>query len=479
MKSVQVIDGSRVWLLRCVLFAMTALVYVPIWDNGFIDYDDEAFITTNSHVKEGLTRSSVDWAWKNKESPYWMPIVWLSFQFDALFPSTSQSDPIAGNLSPTMFHGQNLFWHICNVQLLFALLLRLTRMHWHSFLVAALFAIHPMHVESVAWAIERKDVLMCFFGLLSLTAYVQLVESRHWLIYVMIYVGMLLAYQASLMCKPMLLTLPFVLLLLDYWPLCRLQLGGASTNQNIGTQARQVPLGWLILEKLPMFGVAFIMAAQTMATRPGATMTDLSMIDRVMAALTGYKCYLFKTVYPIGLAVFYPHPGFNWLWVHSLMGAGLIALGTVFSWWQANRWRWLPVGWFWFVGTVLPVIGLAPGGHQGWADRFSYWPHIGLFIVIVWGVMELAKIMRIPSLVTGVAWAVVLGGLMALTWVQVGYWRTSTVLWEHALEVTENNDFAHEHLSICYRRESRIEDADYQLLQASRIQRKKWTQPSH
>lgn len=459
-------SGTRVWAMRGVLLAMTALAYVPVWNNDFIDYDDEPFITKNPHLMKALTPAGIQWAWTCQEPPYWMPVTNISFLFDAFLSSKSQ---VSNELSPVVFHGQNLFWHICNAQLLFALLLHLTAKPWHCFLVAALFAVHPMHVESVAWAIERKDVLMCFFGLLSLWAYIWYVEKRSW----MAYLVMLLAYQASLMSKPMLITLPFVLILLDYWPLCRFQFRATQPDPVFEMGKRQVPFGWLFLEKLPVFVVALLMAGQTMVTRSGDSMPDLSIVGRAMNGLAGYECYLYKTFYPVGLAVFYPHPGNNWSVLHCLVGAGLLLCCTAISLWWAKRCRWLPVGWFWFAGTLVPVIGLVQGGHQGWADRFSYWPHIGLFIVVVWGTAELANWLHIPDLVLGSMWAMVLGSLMVLTWLQVGYWRTSIVLWEHAVAVTEDNSFAHEHLSMNYRREGRLEEAEYHNIQAAQIQRVK------
>lgn len=457
----------KIIALPVLLIAMTTLAYLPIWNNDFIDDDDEYMITTNPYVLNGLTRTGVEWAWWY-QAPYWMPITWLSFQFDAGFPPTSQF-PTQPNLNPLVFHGESLFWHTCNALLLFALFNRLTGKVGRSFLVAALFAIHPMHVESVAWAIERKDVLMCFFGLLTLLAYVWYVEKRSW----MAYVGMLLAYQASLMCKPMLLTLPFVLLLLDYWPLCRFRFRSAQSKQVFESEKQQVPLGRLFLEKLPVFFVAVLMAGQTMATRPGNPMPDLGLIGRSMNAFSGYACYLSKSFYPDRLAFFYPHPRQNWSLPLSLVGMSLVFGCTAIAIWQANRRRWLPVGWLWFVGTIVPVIGLTQGGLQAWANRFSYWPHIGLFIVIVWGASELANWLRIPSLIRGGVWAGVLAILMALTWIQVTYWKSGITLWEHTLTVTEDNDHAHEHLSFLYRREGRLADADFHAEEAYRIQLKR------
>jgi hypothetical protein len=458
-------NRTRIRALRFVLLAMTALVYGQLWNNDFIDLDDETLIRDNPHVVEGLTYQGFGWAW-GSESPYWMPITWLTFQLDSSLGSAFGSDsPTSNSLNPAVFHGQNLFWHICNVQLLFGLFLRLTGMPWRSFLVAALFAVHPMHVESVAWAIERKDVLMCFFGLLSLFCYVYYVEKRSWVSYL----SMLIAYQASLMCKPMLLTLPLILVLLDYWPLRRFHLTSVQTIAGPSRDVRQKQLRSLMLEKVPMLAVAIAMAIQTMATRNGNPMPDVGLFDRLMNSFIGYANYLTKTFYPHGLAAFYPHAGVNWQLVPVLVGAGLMFCCTAVSLYYAKSWRWLSVGWFWFALSLVPVIGLTQGGHQGWADRFSYWPHIGLFLAVVWGSAELAHRFRIPSIIKGTVCALALGTLMILTWIQVGYWRNSIVLWEHAIAVTEDNSFAHERLSVWYRREGRLEEATYHAREAWRI----------
>jgi hypothetical protein len=455
------------WSLRGVLLVVTLIAYVPIWDNDFIDYDDEVMIVQNPHVMEGLTPAGVAWAWTNCNPPYWMPLTWLSFQLDAQLVSEARSVVTnSATLSPTVFHAQNVFWHLVNVQLVYSLFTRLTANRVRSFLVAALFAVHPMHVESVAWAIERKDVLMCFFGLLSLGAYVRYVEKPNGLAYL----GMLLAYQASLMCKPMLLTFPGVLLLLDYWPLGRRQFSGDDRSRNAGLEKRPASRRSLLAEKVPVFLIALGMAIQTMSTRAILPMTDLTLIGRFMNALTGYECYLGKTFYPVGLAIFYPHAGNNWSLSHALAGASCLVSFTAIACWQAKRWPWLLVGWLWFAGTLVPVIGLAQGGLQAWADRFSYWPHIGLFVAIVWGIGTLAERGQMPGYVFVGSWALILTCLLVLTWVQVTYWRTSTSVWEHAVAVTTDNDFAHQHLAVCYRREGRQAEADFHLLEAARLQ---------
>jgi hypothetical protein len=441
---------------------MTLVAYVPIWGNDFIDYDDENLIIGNRHLVGGFTPENVDWAWTNHEAPYRMPLVWHSFQLDGLVRSGSEAQ--AGKdsaFSPAVFHGQNLFWHLCNVQLLFGLLLRLTHLPWRSFLAAALFAVHPMHVESVAWAIERKDVLMCFFGLLSLRAYAWYVEKKSKPAYAL----MLLAFLGSLLCKPMLLTFPALLVLVDYWPLCRFQVRAAPGR-------KRSPLGPLVLEKLPVLAFAFIVGMLSLMGSHVRTMEDLGLVERLMNALNGYGCYLWKTAWPTDLAILYPHLGLHWSLLLSLRGAVLLLAGTAGSLALVERCRWCAVGWFWFVGTLVPVIGLTQGGVQSWADRFSYWPHIGLFIAVAWGSTALAGRLGL-SRAAGAAWVVVLGVLMTMTWVQVGYWKSSCTVWQHALDVTEDNDRAHERLAICLSRQGRGEEASALRSEAVRIQRRR------
>ncbi len=435
--------------LCAALLGLTAAAYLPLWDNEFVDFDDEPYIVANPGVSAGLTWSGLSWAWTNDTVPYWMPLTWLSFQFDAHCFSTRDAQGQAV-LSPAAFHGQNLAWHAASVLLLFGLWLRLTGARWRSFLIAALFAVHPMHVESVAWAIERKDVLSVFFGLLTLWAYVRYLEKPGWKRYLPLGTAFLL----SLLSKPMLMTLPFVLLLLDYWPLRRTSLGGPSS----ATFRR------LLREKVPLFALAALFAIMTLASRfdHGAlvSLDDVSLTARAANALTAYGWYLFRTFAPVRLAVLYPHPNGNWSPPAALAGAGALLSLTALSLWQARRRPWLIAGWLWFVATLVPVIGLAQGGKQAWADRFSYWPHIGLFVAVVWGLGELVERCRIPARLAGVVAALVLGCLGALTWFQVGYWRNTPALWQHALAVTEDNLMAQQNLADYYRNRGQLEEAE-------------------
>jgi hypothetical protein len=457
----------RPWHLCGVLVVLSLVAYSPLRENGFIDYDDENFITKNPHLVEGSTWSEICWAWTNGEAPYWMPLTWLTLELDGWLSPTPPGDP--PGLSPVVVHSQNLFWHTGAALLLFGLFRRLTGSLWRSFLVAALFDVHPMHVESVAWAIERKDVLMAFFGLVTLHAYLSYVQRPGWVPYL----AMSAAFLASLLAKPMLITLPLLLLVLDFWPLCRLQWpatprGGPATAEHV-----RVPLKQLIYEKIPIFAIAFMCAIPAMEHRMAPTYVTIPLSARVMNAFSGYGWYLSATFYPSELGILYPHPQREWSWARALAGAGTLAAVTALAIWQRHGQPWLLAGWVWFVLTLAPVIGLSQSGAQAWADRFSYWPHIGLFVAVVWGLGGLVGSARLPRWICGCLCVLVLGWLVVLTQAQVAYWKDSITVWEHALAVTTRNDFAHQRLSICYRRVGRDADAEHHLHEALRIQRER------
>jgi hypothetical protein len=441
-----------------VLVVLTLAAYLPLAHNDFIDYDDEPYITHNASILRGLTSQGFVWAWTNGEAPYWHPITWLSLQLDAQFFSTRTPDGETV-LSPIAFHGENLFWHVAAALLLFGCWHRLSGARLCSFVIAALFALHPMHVESVAWAIERKDVLSTFFGVLTLWTYAVYAERPSlWR-----YLGVVAALLLSLLSKPMLMTLPLVLLLLDYWPLRRLQVGGSG-----------VSLRRLVIEKVPLFILAFAVAAITLVRRldHGAFvgLEFLPLSARLTNALAAYGWYVVGTFYPVDLAVLYPHPYQNWSVLSVLTGAATLLVTSAVCLWQARRRPWLAVGWFWFVGSLVPVIGLVQGGSQGWADRFSYWPHIGLFAAVVFGLREVALRLRLPTWLPISAATLALAVLAVLTWRQVQTWRDTRILWEHALAVTESNAPAHQHLATAYRRQGWLAEADFHLLSSYRIQ---------
>jgi protein O-mannosyl-transferase len=466
--------------LSAVLVLLTVTAYGSVWKNGFVDYDDAPYITTNPHVCAGLTWQGFSWALRNAipglcrdedhpHCPYWMPITWLSLQVDAQLFSTRTSDGTVV-LDPAGFHAQSLFWHCAATLLLFAVCCRLTGARWRSFLVAGLFAVHPMHVESVAWVIERKDVLSTFFGILAIWGYSRFLEGRRWRWYGIMTAALVL----SLSCKPTLISFPFLLLLLDWWPLNRI---------NWSTLAERGRVKRLVLEKLPVFIVAAGFALLTVASRERqGSMVSLDFLPlhvRFLNALSAYVWYLVHTFYPVDLAVLYPHPFGNWSVWQVLAGTILLTGISALGWLAARTRPWLLIGWFWFIGTLLPVIGLAQGGAQGWADRFSYWPHIGLFIALVWGGTDILARLRCSSRFRIALATVVLVVLTSLTWFQVGYWRDTQTLWERALAVTGQNDVAHQHLCTEYRFQGWTGQAEYHGMLAHHIRMRRLQSLGH
>jgi tetratricopeptide (TPR) repeat protein len=458
---------GNAWLFA-VLALLTVTAFLPVWKNGFVDIDDDWYITANPRVIQGWTPQGFEWAWTTFRGKYWQPLSWLSLQLDAHLFSTQSA---AGErvLSPAAFHGQSLCWHVASVLLLFALWQRLTGARWRSFLVAALFAVHPMRVESVAWATERKDVLSVFFGILTLWAYGRYAEKRSW----WRYLAVAAAFSLSLLSKPMLMTLPFMLLLLDYWPLCRMS-SAVLPDGSMRSAPAPLSVSRLLLEKALFFalaaGIAVVTAIARDQTKAAVPLSDLPMSARLANALTAYGSYVLNTFYPVHLAVLYPHPLENWSMASVLAGAGLLLVISLISLRMAKQWPWLIVGWFWFVVALLPVIGFAQGGPQALADRFCYWPHIGLFVAVAWGLGELVERQRIPSLFCGIGGASVLGCLAVLTWIQVGFWHDPLTLWQRALAVTERNAEAHDHLGKYYLERGQVDEAEYHFAEAFRIE---------
>jgi tetratricopeptide (TPR) repeat protein len=404
-----------------------------LWANDFIDLDDEDYITTNAHVRAGLTIDGIAWAWTTHHTGFWFPLVWMSFQLDATISHNLGSN---ASLVPAVFHGQNLFWHTATTVLLFLILMRMTARLWPCTLVAALFAVHPLHVESVAWATERKDVLSAFFWMLTVFAYVRYTQNP----IVRRYLLVLFSFVLGLLAKPMLVTLPCVLLLLDYWPLRRFGWRVAEADHGA------VPSGWrkIILEKVPLFLLAFAgswLAIRTQAQASAVSSLELiSIPSRLANAMVSYAWYLDKTIWPSDLVPFYPHPLNEWTWLPVLLSAALLAAISLCAAALARRAPWLLVGWLWFLGTLVPVIGLVQVGAQSRADRFVYIPHIGLFIAIVWSAVALLdrKKVGLPTRVI-LAAGCVLAFTLATT-VQVGYWRDSLTIWTHALDATPESD---------------------------------------
>jgi tetratricopeptide (TPR) repeat protein len=428
----------------------TVLLYLPITGNDFVSFDDHQYILDNPHVKAGLTVQGVLWAFRTGYASNWHPLTWLSHMLDC---------QVFG-LDPTGHHLVNLLLHSANSVLLFLLLLRMTGATWRSGAVAAFFAWHPLHVESVAWASERKDVLSTLFWLLTMLAYVRYVreldkppgpsrdhEAR-------LYRGLALGcFLLGLMSKPMLVTAPFVLLLLDYWPLRRFTLpqprtaaDQAEASKSEAVSRPAATLRDLIVEKTPFFILAAAACVVTYAVQSeggaAATLGIVPVSARIANALVAYARYLKKTVWPAHLAAIYPYV--KHLPAGTVLEAAVVLLAFSIAVVVLGRRRpWLIVGWLWFLGTLVPTIGLVQVGSQSMADRYMYVPAVGLFIIAVWGAASLLESVPGKSAVLGGLAAVTLGGCMWVTHVQMSYWRNTVALCSRALEVTTNNYIAY------------------------------------
>ena len=444
---------SKQVAILCLLLALvTGSAYWPVSKLGFINFDDPDYVSANPQVQAGLTMQSVRWAFTSLYASNWHPLTWLSHMLDC---------QIYG-LRPGGHHVTNLLLHIANSLLLFGLLKRLTGAVWRSAVVAALFALHPLHVESVAWLSERKDVLSAFFFILTVWAYARYAETKSpksafW------YGAALVLFALGLMSKPMLVTLPFVLLLLDYWPLGRF---GPSTL-NPSTLLR------LTLEKWPFFALSVLSCVLTfLVQRACGAMTPLAKDPfelRLANALVAYARYLGKTLWPVKLAVFYPYSLLS-LDSWQVMGAALLlVIATIAFLLAAKKEPCLLIGWLWFLGTLVPVIGLVHVGKQALADRYTYLPHIGLFILIVWGTVAVAAGLKWLRLVFIVAAILVVAGCGVLTSRQLSYWRDTKTLFQRAIAVTSRNFVAYAVVGNALCEEGKLPEALEQCRRALQI----------
>lgn len=429
-------QGSLDRPLALLLLIITIGAYWQIQHHDFIYFDDPSYVTVNHHVKPGLTTHGLAWAFSTFHTSNWHPLTWLSHMLDC---------ELYG-LNPAGHHLTNLFFHVANTLLLFLVLRESTGRRWSSFLVAGLFALHPLHIESVAWVSERKDVLSTFFWFLTMLAYVRYVRQPGFHRYML----SLILFAAGLLAKPMLVTLPFVLLLFDYWPLGRLGLPWAGSEKKPPrySTADYVSARQLVLEKIPFLVLAasssIVTFAAQSAGRAVLSLEALPLQARMLNALVSYVSYMGKMVWPHNLAVFYPHPeGMLTLWP-GLASALFLVLLCILALRGARKRPFLLVGWFWFMGTLVPVIGLVQVGMQAMADRYTYIPLTGLFVAIVWGLSNLLeRTGRIYRKLLAVGAGLVLFGLMLCTWLQLQHWRNTLTLFEHALRVTKDNYAAH------------------------------------
>jgi tetratricopeptide (TPR) repeat protein len=443
-------------ILVCLFLIMVTLaVYWQLQNFDFVNYDDPLYVYANLHVQEGLTSDSITWAFTTTHAGNWHPLTWLSHMLDCQLYG----------LNPGWHHITNLFLHIANTLLLFVVFRRMTGSLWQSGFVAALFALHPLRVETVAWVSERKDVLSSFFWILTMWSYIS--YTKHPAVNRYILVAFFLTL--GLMSKPMLVTLPFVLLLLDFHPLNRFQLPASYSSTN--SQKRSIAFR-LVFEKIPLFVLVAMSSTVTFyAQRYTGAVVSLDVITlkaRIANALVSYLKYIVKTLYPSNLAVFYPYTGMLPWW--KIAGTCLILVSISFLAVRAVKQSpYFAVGWLWYLGTLVPVIGLVQVGGQSMADRYTYVPLIGIFFIIVWGVPELMARLRYRKVWLTTSATFVLTVLMAMTWKQVGYWANSITLFEHTLRITSNNYIVHNNLGNAFYEQGRTAEAIEHYLQALRI----------
>jgi tetratricopeptide (TPR) repeat protein len=440
-----------------LLALITLLAYLPVSRHAFIVYDDGDYVVQNKIVRDGLTWSGVKWAFDSWHSSNWHPLTWLSHMLDCeLF-----------GLNPGAHHLVNVLFHAANVVLLFLLLLRMTSSRWPAAIVAALFAWHPLHVESVAWVAERKDVLSTFFGLFALLAYVRYVREKSRASFWMA----VLLFAFALMSKPMLVTLPFVLLVLDFWPLRRFEfstlpppLAATARPRRNEVKAGNPQLSTirrLVWEKWPFFLLTIGSCVVTYLAQRARSVISLEQhpLDlRVGNALLSYGRYLLKTIWPTDLAIIYPLPS-QLVWAHVAIVAVMLAVISCSVWLVRRRHPCLLVGWLWFLGTLVPVIGLVQVGRAAMADRYSYVPLIGVFIAVVYGVQTLAVRFRFKPAALGLVAGLALAGCLFSTERQLGYWRDDESLFGHAVAVTQNNATAHINLGVALEQQGRRDEA--------------------
>ena len=439
------------WLMAALLVLATIILYWPATHNDFVNIDDDIYVLDNAHVTSGLTFENVKWAFQSGYASNWHPVTWMSHMMDCqMF-----------GLNPRGHHLTSVLIHALNAALLFALLRQLTGAAWRSLFAAALFAVHPLHVESVAWIAERKDVLCGFFFLSSLLAYARFVEeSKVQSPKPKVFFGLILAlFALALMSKPMAVTLPFVMLLLDFWPLQRIKfLGSGLTVKK------------LVLEKIPFLALVVAASVVTfLVQKHGGAVSDAIPIGaRCENALISYCRYLGKIFWPTDMAVFYPFPR-HWPMETVLLAAVLLAGISAVLILKWRRYPFLLMGWLWFVGTLVPVIGLLQVGGQAMADRYVYIPLVGIFIFTVWSLYELASRWRHYLIALSVAGSAAIILCMALTRQQLADWKDSETLFRHALDVTDNNYLAHNNLGNALYKKNQINDAARQFQEAIRL----------
>jgi Flp pilus assembly protein TadD len=436
------VKKSLVLSIYFALAVSTLLVFWQVRNFDFINYDDSVYVYENPHVLNGLTADAVWWAFTTGQASNWHPLTWLSLMLDCQLFGTA----------PGRMHLVNLFLHLANTLLLFTVLKKMTGALWPSAFVAAAFALHPLHVESVAWIAERKDVLSTFFWILTMWTYLRYVKQPSATRYLLV----LLVFAFGLMAKPMLVTLPFVLLLLDYWPFQR-------------------KISWrLLVEKIPFFVLAVISSVITfLVQRSSGAVSNidvLSLNNRIANAFLSYTQYIGKMFWPSNLAIFYPLNISGNIPFRQVAICALLLLGiSLFVVRLGRNQKYLILGWFWFVAALIPVIGIVQVGQQAYADRYTYIPYIGLFIMLAWGLPQLLSKWPQRKIVLGLSMVIILTTLGICAHRQTSYWKNSFTLFSHANQVTQNNWLAHYDLGLAYGNLGRLPQAMEAFSQAIRI----------
>ena len=441
------------------VLALVILTYYPVFSSQFINYDDPSYVTSNDHVKAGITADSFKWAFTTFYFYNWHPLTWVSHMLDVEF----------FGLDPVWHHLTNLLFHVVNTLLLFLLFEKMTGATWKSLCLAALFALHPLHVESVAWVADRKDVLSALFWFLTMLTYVQYARKPRTVTYVLC----LVIFILGLMSKPMIITLPLVLLLIDYWPLRRI--GEPNTDRGFANVFQSRALRYLLLEKVPFFLLSAGSALITYLAQAsgGAVRSHGSVLANVSNAMLSYIEYILKTFWPNRLSVFYPNRSDNALVFWGLLSLAMLAFLSWLAVRSARDYRYLLVGWLWYLVTLVPVIGFVKVGDHAMADRYTYVPLIGLFVIIIWGVGALTERLHLDRRVMAAAIIAIVVTCSVLTNLQARRWHDSETLFRHALAVTKDNWVAHKNLAAALAQQGKLDEALSNYSESLRI----WPEP--
>ncbi len=432
----------------CICVAvLTWVVFGQTLRHDFINYDDPRYVYENTEITSGLSIGSIAWAFSHIHSMNWHPLTTISHMFDCQLHG----------LKAGWHHFTNVLLHSVAAILLFFALRQMTGALWRSAFVAAVFAIHPLRVESVAWIAERKDVLSGVFFMLTLLAYVHYVRAPS----IGRYLAVAVAFALGLMSKPMLVTLPFVLLLLDYWPLGRIR------GQKLDVSGHE-NLVMLVVEKIPLVGLSALSSVVTFLAQRGVVgwTEQLPVLARINNAVVTYVVYMGQMLWPVKLAVFYPHPENRLPLSDVILALAILIAATAAAFVLRKKGPYLVTGWLWYLGMLVPVIGLVQVGWQGHADRYTYLPQIGLYVLLTWTVADLTARWRRQREILSASAAVIISILSWRAWIQSSYWRDSETLFTHALAVTSNNDVAENNLGIVFLRNGNLDEA-ISLLQAA------------